>query len=200
MASSPFRSPVLFQCRFLSEAASLSACSRQCPDSAAQTGAFLVLGVAYVHGALGQQTTLTEGAGTRTFAYDELTQSLTQEIFSGTVNGTLNRTYDTYNRPTGYVLLDAANPTTAVTAATYAYDTTGNFSHVQGDTVPAQFSTSNYTTTALTPATFTYNRENNSDLLANVVGPVHTVFNTYETNRDVITSKQNKVTVGTNAT
>jgi RHS repeat-associated protein len=77
MASSPFRSPVLFQCRFLSEAASLSACSCQCFDGAAQTDAFLVLGVAYVHGALGQQTNVPTPPTTATLTYDADGNTLT---------------------------------------------------------------------------------------------------------------------------
>jgi RHS repeat-associated protein len=77
MALSPFRSPVLFQCRFLSEAASLFTRSRQCFDSAAQTGAFLVLGVAYVHGALGQQTNVPTPPTTLTPTYDDDGNTLT---------------------------------------------------------------------------------------------------------------------------
>jgi RHS repeat-associated protein len=55
----------------------LSACSRQCSDSAAQTGAFLVLGVAYVHGALGQQTNVPTPPTTLTPTYDDDGNTLT---------------------------------------------------------------------------------------------------------------------------
>jgi RHS repeat-associated protein len=156
--------------------------------------------VAYTYHPLGQRATITDGSGTRTFAYNELTQSLAQETFSGIPNATLARAYDNYVRPTGYVLTTAATPTVATTAVTYNYaHASGLLYQVLGDTVPTQLAANNYATTSLTPSTFTYNRLANSELLASVVGPVHTVYNTYEPNRDVLTSKQNKVTVGANA-
>ena len=113
------------------------------------------------------------------------------------VNGTLNRAYDAFNRSTGYVLLDSTTPPNAVTAATYNYDTTGNFSQIQGDTIPASLA-SGISTTALVPSAFTYSRITNSSLLASVTGPAHTVTNTYESNRDVLIFRQNKITVGAN--
>ena len=42
-------------------------------------------------------------------------------------------------------------------------------------------------------APFTYTRVANSDIIASVTGPAHTVTNTYEANRDVLLSKQNKI-------
>jgi RHS repeat-associated protein len=77
MASSPFRSPVLFQCRFLSEAASLFTRSRQCFDSAAQTDAFLVLGVTYAYTPLGQQANVPTPPPTLTPTYDDDGNTLT---------------------------------------------------------------------------------------------------------------------------
>jgi RHS repeat-associated protein len=156
--------------------------------------------VTYTYNTLGQQATITDGTGTRNFAYDPTTQTLTQEVYTGTLNATLNRAYDDYTRPTGYALVD---PTGAAitTAATYAYDTDGNFHQVQGDTIPSQFESSfaNANTANLTSYTFTYNRVANSDLISTVTGPVHTVTNTYEPNRDILTTKQNRVTTGPNA-
>jgi hypothetical protein len=142
-------------------------------------------GVTYTYNVLGQRTAVTDGSGTRTYAYDPVSLALTQEVFTGTVNGTLRRTYDTYARPTGYVLLDSSvsssgsttstgsgsgstsgggtpAQTTALTAATYAYDAHGNFSQVHGDTVPTQFTAdaqntaliSTLTTNQLTPSIF----------------------------------------------
>ena len=77
----------------------------------------------------------------------------------------------------------------------------GNFQQVQGDTIPSQPTTSLFgaSTSNLSPSTFTYGRVPNSNLIATVTGPVHTVNNTCEINRDVLTNKQNRVTTGANA-
>jgi hypothetical protein len=64
--------------------------------------------------------------------------------------------------------------TTALTAATYTYDTKGNFSQVLGDTVPAALA-AGVTVSALTPSTFTYARVPNNTLISTVTGPVRTV-------------------------
>ena len=163
--------------------------------------------VTYTYNALGQQTIVTDGSGTRNYTYDSATQALTQEIYTGTLNGTLNRAYDTYARPTGYSLIEVAaatdiQPATSAirTAAKYIYDANGNFSQVQGDTIPSQLAASLAGTNVvnLTPSTFTYNRLIHSELISTVIGHVHTVTNTYESNRDVLTTKQNRVTIGPN--
>ena len=142
--------------------------------------------VSYTYNALGQQTSITDGAGTRTFSYDVASLNLVAENFAGTVNGTLHRTYDTYNRPTGYALANAAGDD-ILTAATYGFDNRGRFSQVHGDTVPAGISIAHN----LSPLAFNYTRVANSDLISTVTGPAHTVNNTYETNRDILLSKQN---------
>jgi RHS repeat-associated protein len=102
----------------------------------------------------------------------------------------------------GYVLFDEAETTgekVVLTAASYAYDEKGNLSQVNGDTVPETFGSPAYDVTALSPSNFTYTRLENSSLIASVVGPTHSVTNTYEQNRNVLSSKQNKITVGVNS-
>ena len=157
--------------------------------------------VTYIYNTLGQQISVADGSGTRNYTYDPATQAVTQEIYSGIISGTLKRAYDAYNRPTGYALVEQSDPQSnpvVRTAVTYAYDTHDNFHQVQCDTIPSQLATrlSSANTSPLVLNTFTYNRATNSDLIATVVGPVHTVINTYEPNRDVVVTKQNRVTVG----
>jgi RHS repeat-associated protein len=155
--------------------------------------------VSFAYNVLGQQISVTDGSGTRALSYSSITQLLVQETFDGVVTGVLNRSYDNFNRPTGYVLLSNATTAQVATAATYDYDVLGNFFQIQGDAVPASLAASNYNTSSLSPSSFTYNRLANSELLSSVVGPVHTVTNTYEPNRDILTSKQNRVIIGANA-
>ena len=143
--------------------------------------------VSYTYNALGQQTSITDGAGTRTFSYDAASLNRVAENFAGTLNGTLHRAYDAYNRPTGYALANTAGDD-VLTAATYGYDNRGRFAQVHGDTVPAGVPSIAH---SLSPLSFSYARLANSDLINTVTGPAHSVTNTYESNRDVLLSKQN---------
>mgnify|MGYP000928638826 CR=1 FL=1 len=145
--------------------------------------------VSYTYNALGQQTSITDGAGTRTFSYDPTSLNLVAENFAGTVNGTLHRTHDAYNRSTGYALANGAGDD-LLTAATYGYDNRGRFSQVNGETVPTGAPSIAHSLSPLT-GPFTYARVTNSDLIGTVTGPAHTVTNTYETNRDILLSKEN---------
>ena len=149
--------------------------------------------VSYTYNTLSQQTSITDGAGTRTFSYDAISLNLIAENFAGTVNGTLHRAYDAYNRSTGYALVGASLATPSpdeevLTAATYGYDTRGRFSQVTGNAVPAGIPPIAH---SLSPLAFNYTRVTNSDLIASVTGPAHTVTNTYEVNRGVLLGKQN---------
>ena len=149
--------------------------------------------VSYTYNALGQQTSITDGAGTRTFSYDATSLNLIEENFAGTVNGTLHRTYDAYNRSTGYALIGASLATPSpdeevLTAATYGYDNRGRLAQVNGNAVPSGVPSISH---SLSPLAFNYARVANSDLISTVTGPAHTVNNTYETNRDILLSKQN---------
>ena len=66
------------------------------------------------------------------------------------------------------------------TQATYAYSATdGRVSQISNPQISNQ--------------TFTYDYLANSNLLEKVTGPLHAVTNTYELNRDVLASKQNKL-------
>ena len=145
--------------------------------------------VSYTYNALGQQTSITDGAGTRTFSYAATSLNLIAENFAGTVNGTLHRAYDAYNRSTGYALANAVGDD-LLTAATYGYDTRGRFAQVHGNAVPAGAPSIAHSLSPIA-SPFTYTRAANSDLISTVTGPAHTVTNTYETNRDVLLSKQN---------
>ena len=149
--------------------------------------------VSYTYNALGQQTSITDGAGTRIFSYNATSLNLIAENFAGTINGTLHRTHDAYNRPTGYALVGASLATPSpdeevLTAATYGYDSHGRFAQVTGNAVPSGAPSIAH---SLSPLAFSYARVANSDLISTVTGPAHTVTNTYETNRDVLLSKQN---------
>jgi RHS repeat-associated protein len=83
---------------------------------------------------------------------------------------------DNLRRPTGFTLKDCA---TTETAALYGYDPYSRLSQISNPQISNQI--------------FNYSYLQNSNLLAQVTGPVHTVTNTWELDRDVLDAKENKV-------
>ncbi|QQL43726.1 RHS repeat domain-containing protein [Sulfuriroseicoccus oceanibius] len=143
--------------------------------------------VTYTYDAYGRQTSVTNGVSTNTYAYDDTDFTLDTETIAldldadGTADVTrvLDRNVDDYLRPQSISLLNEGilgpdgNPTTEHSIA-YGYDAAGRLGSVSsgGDT-------------------FTYAYLANSNLLATVTGPVHTVTNTWENNRNVLDVKSN---------
>ncbi|MDR1498576.1 MAG: hypothetical protein LBS59_09315, partial [Puniceicoccales bacterium] len=91
----------------------------QCSDSAAQTGAFLVLGVAYVHGALDQQTTLTDGTG-KIYTWDCENRLIQVTLQNATATTEIVRYY--YDGISRCVKREHIIPTKTTTTTTYLYD------------------------------------------------------------------------------
>ena len=115
------------------------------------------------------------------YAYDPATLLLDTETISHDLNldntAELTRVIDRKNdnllRPTGF---DLKNGATIENQATYTYDITGRLATVTDAT-----------------SSFTYGYLPQSSLLATVTGPAHSVTNTYDTTRDVLLTKENKV-------
>ena len=145
--------------------------------------------VTITYDSLGRQQSVSTGVAKSEFTYDPATLAQDTEIISYNLDGVasyeftrvLDRSQDSLLRPTGWLLKDG---TTIENQAAYAYGTTdGRLASVSGGGLqpPSQF---NYTYLA------------NSNLIQSVTataGAVHTVTNTYEQNRNVLASKQNKV-------
>ena len=87
----------------------------------------------------------------------------------------LDRSRDALNRDSGFQLLAGAS---IENQATYSYSATdGRLGSVAG----------------ASSGSFQYSYVPNSNLIQTVTGPIHTVTNVWEPNRDVLSSKQNKV-------
>ena len=133
---------------------------------------------------LGRKTRESNGITTSDFQYSPTTLRPTLETISYDLdrNGTpeltrqIDRSHDNLRRPTGFTLKDG---TTLENQATYGYD---GFSRL--DSVER---------TGVSPARFTYSYIQNSRLIYQVIGPAHTVTNTWEPDRDVLDVKENKV-------
>jgi len=131
---------------------------------------------------LGRIVNQGNGVATSAFTYSASTLLLNSETISYDLNrdGTpeltrqLNRGEDSYLRYTGYQMKDGA---TIEAQATYGYDDAGRIDTVNGGSL----------------GIFTYDYVPGSSLIGMVTGPVHTVTNTYELNRDVLTLKENKI-------
>jgi len=148
--------------------------------------------VTVTHNRLGQPLTVTQSNQSQIAnTYDPATLAIDTETISydldhdGTYDFSrvLDRSQDTLGRPTGYELKGSVGvPPASFTdaQATYGYSsTTGRLETVSNGT-----------------ASFRYDYLANSNLISQVTataGAVHTVTNTYEPNRNVLASKQNKV-------
>jgi YD repeat-containing protein len=133
---------------------------------------------------MGRKTRESNGTATSTYQYSATTLRPTLETISYDLdrNGTpelvrqLDRTHDALRRPTGFTLKDGA---TTETTAIYGYDPYSRLSQISNPQISNQI--------------FNYSYLQNSNLLASVTGPVHTVTNTWELDRDVLDAKENKV-------
>ena len=137
--------------------------------------------LSFTYNRLGQQATITDATGTRSFDYDPATLQLTAETLDSTFYDglVLTRQYQTGHephglkgRPSGYSLGTQPSP---VASAAYSYTTQGRLHTISDGT-----------------DTFTYDYKSNSNLLASIEGPVHAVSYSYEPNRDLMSSIDNK--------
>ena len=136
-------------------------------------------------------TTLTPGTNTHTFAYNNgnlLLDTETITLGNTGITRTLDHTQDTHLRPNQHILKQAGGTVEHQVDFTYrAAD--GRLSTV----------TDNTATNTGGAKTFTYAYKAASyHLLDTVTGPIHTVAHSYETNRDILTNKENKETAGNN--
>jgi len=131
--------------------------------------------VTVAYDSFGRQTSVTNGVATTTYTYDPVTLALNTETVSYDLNSdstpdftrVIDRSQDTLERDSGWLLKDGA---TVENEVAYAYDLTGRLGSV---TSPA--------------GAFSYAYQ------ANSMGLLHTVTNTWDATRDVLTKKENKV-------
>jgi len=124
--------------------------------------------VGFTYNRLGQQLTVTDAVGSRTFGYSDKFQ-LTSETINGIYNKILTRSYDTLGRSSGM------NIGTEY-AVGYGYDNLGRFSTVTNGA-----------------DVFTYGYLANSNLIQSITYPsTISVTKSYESNRDLVTSIENK--------
>jgi RHS repeat-associated protein len=138
--------------------------------------------VTVAYDSFGRQTSVTNGVATSTYSFDPATLALDTETISYDLNAdstpdftrVIDRSQDALERDSGWQLKDGA---TVENEVAYAFDISGRLG------------------SATSPAgTFTYGYQTNSmRLLHTVTGPAHTVTNTWEATRDVLTQKGNKV-------
>ncbi len=133
-----------------------------------------------------ETATVTQASQSKiTYAYDPTNLTIDTETIQYDLDhdGTyefarvLDRSKDTLTRDTGFQLKDG---TTIENQANYGYSATdGRLSQISNPQI--------------SNLQFTYGYVPNSNLIQTVTGPTHTVTNTWETNRDVLDIKQNKV-------
>jgi RHS repeat-associated protein len=142
--------------------------------------------VAITYEPLGRRQSVSTNVAKSEFTYDPATLAPDTETISYNLDTSpgyeffrvLDRTPTSLGRDTGWQLKDG---TTIENQASYAYHATdGRLFTIAGGS-------------ASSPPSFTYNYVPNSNLLHTVSGPIHTVINQWEDNRDVLDIKQNKV-------
>ncbi len=120
--------------------------------------------IAFAYDRLGRQKTITDAAGTRTFAYDEYLR-LKSETLTGPINHTITRTYDSAEVPgrsTGFTLAtDESTPDSPEYSVTYGYDESGRFETLSWNVDADPASDTNTPSTGTT----TYSYLPDSDLL-----------------------------------
>ncbi|WP_129589686.1 RHS repeat domain-containing protein [Rubritalea profundi] len=147
----------------------------------------LTQGVVYTYDNFGRPTVVTQGTGAtanqHAYIYDAATLVLDKEIISygNGLSRTLDRSQDGLLRPAGFQLM---NGTTEEHATSYGYDAVGRLAGLH--TAATYSATPDFSYAYLA---------NSGSLLETVTGPAHTVTNTYETNRNVLTNKENKAGV-----
>ena len=134
----------------------------------------------FTYNRLGQQNTITDGLGSRTFGYNASLQPLTETI-SGLYSKTLTLTYAT----SGVIGRSTGLNTGADYSVVYGYDPTGRFNSL------------NWTITGTT-GTATYAYVPNSDLLSTLTtASGQATAYTYEPNRNLRTRINNQFNAGT---
>ena len=124
--------------------------------------------VTIAYSRLGQKTTVTDAVGSRTFGYNG-SFDLTSEAITGIYNKTISRTYDSLGRASGMEIGTEYN-------VGYGYDALGRFNALTngGDN-------------------FAYSYLANSNLVSGITYPNGiTSSNSFEANRDLITSVEGK--------
>jgi RHS repeat-associated protein len=138
--------------------------------------------ITMAYDAMGRQTTQSNGVATSTFSYNSSNLQVDTETVAYDLNAdntidftrVIDRTQDSLNRDAGWQLKAG---TTIENEVAYSYGSTdGRLASVNRGA-----------------SSFSYGYTPNSSLIANVTSPVHTVSNVYETNRNVLASKVNKV-------
>lgn len=138
--------------------------------------------VVYTYDALGREDTITQtNCSLIDYEYDPGTLALDKETVSYDLDAdgnwdftrVLDRSRDPLGRDSGWQLKDG---TTVENGVEYRYDDAGRVGEVEG---PAGI--------------FTYGYLANSSLIETVTGPQHEVTNTWETTRDALDLKENKV-------
>ena len=136
--------------------------------------------IVYAYDSFGRLSSVTRaGEPHASYAYDAVTLVLKQESLNqdlSAIASNLERCYDDFLRPEkNFIDLGGAGP---IYSATYGYDDAGRLS-----TVLSQAARS-----------FTYGYLPNSyGMVETVTGPVHTVTDTYESSRNVLSLKENEV-------
>lgn len=137
--------------------------------------------VSFTHGRMGLTKTVSDAAGTRTYAHND-DGPLNSETFGSTAylpGASIGRNYDTQGRYTGFHAASTGpgNVAYSVPAAAYAFDGYGRFQSVTSDS-----------------ETFTYGYTTGSDLVGTVSHPNSLVTTwTYETTRSLVDHVENKV-------
>jgi RHS repeat-associated protein len=138
--------------------------------------------ITMAYDAMGRQITQSNGVATSTFSYNPSNLQIDTETVAYDLNAdntidftrVIDHSQDNLSRESGWQL---KNGTTVENEVAYGYGSTdGRLSSVSKGA-----------------SSFGYTYVPNSNLLATVTSPVHTVSNVYETTRDVLASKVNKV-------
>jgi RHS repeat-associated protein len=142
--------------------------------------------ITITHDALGRQLTQSNGVAQSTFAYNPGnlaidTETVQYDLDPGTAGfeftRVLDRSQDTLQRDSGW---DLKNGTTIENSVRYDYSPTdGRISSISNP--------------QLSNVSFAYGYVPGSSLIETVTGPAHTVTNSWESTRDVLDSKENKV-------
>jgi RHS repeat-associated protein len=139
--------------------------------------------VAISYDCYGRQSSVTQANQSKiTYSYNPTTLVLASELVNYgfyQFSRTLDRSRDTLLRDTGFQL-KSGNWGFTEASATYSYSATdGRIAQVSDPLIPNQL--------------FSYSYTPSSNLPAQITGPIHTVTNIWEPNRDVLDIKQNKV-------
>jgi RHS repeat-associated protein len=131
--------------------------------------------ITYKYDRLGRQIEVTDATGKRAFKYDPNTlqldyETLDTEFYNGYQ---LFRKYDPQGRVDGYIFQNLAS--SVISTANYTYDKSGRFLTVSDGS-----------------DTFIYGYVPDSNLLASITAPKHSVSYKYEANRDLMTIIDNR--------